>query len=201
MTLTRLLMILALVGMVGWLMRPDRTAVVHGPGQIAPQTPRQAAVDGRRPFDHRGYAIEPLARFEARARVLGRERYRFDREADLAPVDLALGWGPMSDERVLDQLTITQGGRWYHWSTREMPVPRRAIETNSANMHMIPKDDTVEAMLERVRPGQVVELRGYLIEARAADGWRWRSSLSREDTGGHACELVFVEHLAIVDAG
>ena len=37
---------------------------------------------------------------------------------------------------------------------------------------------------------------GYLIEARAPDGWRWRSSLTREDTGAGACELVWVEQIA-----
>ena len=26
----------------------------------------------------------------------------------------------------------------------------------------------------------------------AADGWRWRSSLTRDDSGGGACELVYV---------
>ena len=35
------------------------------------------------------------------ARVLGTERYRFDRASELSLVDLALGWGPMSDTRAL----------------------------------------------------------------------------------------------------
>ena len=32
-----------------------------------------------------------------------------------------------------------------------------------------------------------------LVEATSEDGWRWRSSLTREDTGARSCELVFVE--------
>ena len=36
-----------------------------------------------------------------------------------------------------------------------------------------------------------------LIEVRGADGWRWRSSLTREDTGAGACELVWVERIAV----
>jgi hypothetical protein len=36
-----------------------------------------------------------------------------------------------------------------------------------------------------------------LIEAQASDGWRWRSSLTREDTGNGACELVLVKSLSI----
>jgi hypothetical protein len=41
----------------------------------------------------------------------------------------------------------------------------------------------------------VVTLRGRLVEASGADGWRWRSSLTREDSGAGACELVLVDAL------
>jgi hypothetical protein len=35
------------------------------------------------------------------------------------------------------------------------------------------------------------------MEARAPDGWRWRSSLTREDVGNGACELVWVERIEV----
>jgi hypothetical protein len=38
---------------------------------------------------------------------------------------------------------------------------------------------------------------GYLVEVRGRDGFRWRSSLTREDTGNGACELVWVEKLDV----
>jgi hypothetical protein len=38
----------------------------------------------------------------------------------------------------------------------------------------------------------VVQLEGFLIEARRNDGWYWRSSLTRKDSGAGACELVYV---------
>jgi hypothetical protein len=43
-----------------------------------------------------------------------------------------------------------------------------------------------------------VIVRGYLVEARGADGWRWRSSLTREDTGAGACELIWVESVSTI---
>ena len=63
-------------------------------------------------------------------------------------------------------------------------------------MHLIPADDTVARDLARVREGQIVDLRGRLVEARRVDGWRWRSSLTREDSGAGACELVFVDSIS-----
>jgi hypothetical protein len=38
----------------------------------------------------------------------------------------------------------------------------------------------------------VVQLQGWLIRTDDPSGWHWRSSLSREDTGAGACELVLV---------
>jgi hypothetical protein len=37
-----------------------------------------------------------------------------------------------------------------------------------------------------------VRIDGWLIEANAPDGWRWRSSTTREDAGGGACEVIYV---------
>ena len=92
-----------------------------------------------------GYHIALLASFDIRARVIAAERYRFDRGAALSPVDLALGWGAMSDSDVLKQLSVSQGGRFYSWWVNEAyPVPRNVIESHSANMHMIPANDDIE---------------------------------------------------------
>ena len=172
--------------------------VSQPPGVTAGGLPMQVSVSDEREFERNGYRIRALARFEVSARVLGAEHYRFDREAQLAPVDLALGWGRMSDTTVLQRISISQRGRFYYWSTADFPIPRREIETYSANMHMIPADDRVEAALKSVRPGQIVTVRGYLVEARAPDGWRWRSSMTREDTGAGACELIWVESVSMI---
>jgi len=42
-----------------------------------------------------------------------------------------------------------------------------------------------------------VTLRGWLIDVDAADGWHWRTSRTREDTGGGACEIIWVESVAV----
>ena len=142
-----------------------------------------------------GYNITALEKFTFEARVLGTEHYSMDREADLAPVDLALGWGPMANPTVIEQVKISQSNRFYHWHVDQFPIPRRDIEINSANMHMVPASADVERALRAIRPGVKVSFSGYLIEARAPDGWRWKSSLTREDTGAGACELVWVEKI------
>ena len=135
----------------------------------------------------------PLAGFSIEARVLGSETYRLDREAAFAPLDLALGWGRMTDDAVLSRLQLSQGGRWYRYRWQgDAPIPREEIARSSANMHMIPADDAVAAALDRIERGERVRIDGWLVEIDANDGWRWRSSLTRDDSGGGACELVYV---------
>jgi hypothetical protein len=104
----------------------------------------------------------------------------------------------MSDERVTSQINISQRNRWYYWQTDNFPIPRREIETSSANMHMIPANDYVRDQLMALNEGQVIELSGYLVRADAPDGWRWVSSMTRTDTGNGACEVVYVERLRVL---
>ncbi len=170
--------------------------IMHENGVIASVQPRQNATSQAN-LTLNNYVLTPLQSFEIEARVLSAEHYSFGREADLAPVDLALGWGAMSDEAVLSKIDISQSKRFYHWHVDAFPIPREQIESNSANMHMIPATSTIEKTLKSVRAGQVVKLSGYLVEAKAQDGWHWRSSLSRTDTGNGACELVYVKSLQI----
>lgn len=172
-------------GSVGCQLPPRVTA-------LAPplQTPAPASLG---PFQLRAATLTPLAGFSIDARVLSRRDYRSDREAELSPTDLALGWGRMRDDTVLAHLDISQSARWYRYRySGEPPIPQREIDRSAANMHMIPGSKTIADALEDIQPGERVRIEGWLVEAQAPDGWRWRSSLTRDDTGGGACELVYV---------
>lgn len=167
-------------------------------GVLVAGAPVQKPVAGGAPtFEKSGFTIKPLAEFQAEARVLLKERYRFDEGAAIAPVDLALGWGGMSDSGILRHFEFSQSHRFYYWSTPEFPIPRQAVETQSANMHMIPATPTIEKQLKALRAGSLVRFAGYLVEVKRDDGWHWRSSLTRNDTGNGACELVWVETLEV----
>jgi hypothetical protein len=104
----------------------------------------------------------------------------------------------MSDQAVIDQISISQSNRWYRWRiSGNYPIPRKEIQTQSANMHMIPANSLVERVLKKANKGQIVSISGYLIRVDKSN-WRWKSSLTRNDTGGDACELIYVESLDIL---
>jgi hypothetical protein len=196
----RLLPVVAVL-LVGWgaLHHWRHRDVIQPPGVLAPDPPQQVNLtDGAR-LRRDDISLATRAHVEITARVLSREDYAWDAEAALVPTDLALGWGRMSDSAVLAKIDISQSGRFYYWRTETWPIPRNEIERSSANMHIIPADAGVRGALKRVRKGQLVHIEGFLVDASRPGGWHWKTSLTRDDTGAGACELVYVESLDIVD--
>lgn len=188
----RLLVLLLVLALIGWWLSPP-AGRSRAPGVLAPEAPVQVDLHDAAVIEHEGFRLTPLAKFSINARVLSREDYRFDAESALSPMDLALGWGRMSDTAVLERLDIGQSVRFYSYRWADMPpLPPAEIVESSANMHMVPANSAVARQLEKVRKGDVVQLEGFLIEARRNDGWYWRSSLTRKDSGAGACELVYV---------
>lgn len=183
--------ILIAAALAWFLLRPDAKA--DWKGMPAARAPVQTESGLPTAFQKDDYSITPLARYSITAVVLGRERYRNDREADLSPLDLALGWGSMSLAGVLNELRISQSGRWYEfrWSG-EPPLEPGQISLNSANTHCIPADANVRKQLLAVKRHELVSLEGYLVEVTGPDGYRWRSSLTRSDTGARSCEVFWV---------
>lgn len=188
--------VLALVVLIafGGYKHFSHRAVKHGPGEAAPHDPVQTNTSAPN-IQLNGYTLTPLAGYSIEARVLSREDYSFGTEAELSPTDLALGWGPMSDDAVLSKVDISQGNRFFYWRVEAFPIPQREIESHAANTHIVPADALVKRQLSNVRKGQIVKIKGYLIEAKRPDGWHWTSSLNRNDTGNGACELLYATEL------
>jgi len=176
----------------------DRREITHGPGIIVPEQPRQTGVHDTKPVFMNGFRLTRRAAFDLRARVLSVEKYRWGSEAELSPVDLALGWGVMSDQSVLDRISITQGTRWY-FTRYEFPAPitDNEIIKNSSNMHVIPANRRVSREIGDIRRGSIVQLKGFLVDVDSESGFVWRTSLTRDDTGNGSCEIFYVEDLVI----
>jgi hypothetical protein len=183
-----------LQGYNNWRLRP-----VHpSDGPVAPADPQQTDAEGAQVTTLGRWRLKPRARYDITARILSREDYHFDLLADLIPEDLALGWGPMSDNRVLRAFKITQGARFYSWMpTQDLPIPRQDVIEHSANTHVIPADSAVRRQLKQLRVGQVVHLTGFLVDGVRDDGAYINTSLTRSDTGAGSCEVVLVEQVRV----
>jgi hypothetical protein len=167
-------------------------------GILAPAEPRQGDVASVVPSQIGRWTLTPRATYQITARILGVERYHVDFLAPLVPEDLALGWGPLSDNRILKGMDISQANRFYFWrSTPGTPVSKEDIISHSANTHVIPESPLIARQLSHLRPGQVVTLSGLLVDGKRDDGAWIKSSLSRTDTGAGACEVLLVQDLSV----
>jgi hypothetical protein len=197
----RRILILALVALIGWWIYSHTRPMRYPPGILVKGEPVQSAVasDQADPWPHGVYMVRPLARYDIQARLLSRKSYSTDEIADLCPVDFAVGWGPMSDQAVLDRISVWQTGRFFFWKYQNpAPIPKEQIIAHASNMHLIPASAAIVTALNRVRTGDLFRLRGALVEATRAGIGPVRSSLSRNDTGKGACELMWVESVEIL---
>ncbi len=199
-SLSKIFALLVLAGAFAWW--HTHGAVRHAPGVLVPGAPEQQIVPPRELAMREGYHLTALARYTLVGRVLSTKRYRYDRGSDLVPVDVALGWRSMSDQTVLDALTISQSNRFYFFKwPHQPPRPLQELAESSANVHVIPQNRAVCSLIGRLRAGEIVRMCGYLVEARGEKGAVWRSSLSRSDSGNGACELFYVEEAVLREPG
>ena len=202
--LLALMVALSLWGGWNWLWHERR--VTHPPGIAVEAGPTIALGETRAPWtDDKGFRYASLGRFEGRAMVLARRNYEIGEFAALAPTDLALGWGALSDPRVVDQLKFPQYNSFY--SRFVVPELRSGSELSRrpwreldamfvafTHVHTIPGDRAIRATLAGIRPGQVIRFRATLVEATAPSGGRYTSSLK---LGDHDCEIAWIDELEL----
>ncbi|XID75221.1 hypothetical protein ACF3NA_01290 [Alkanindiges sp. WGS2144] len=142
--------------------------------------------------------IKVLEQFSGEFRILGRKDYSNDREAQFSPVDFAVSEGILASKYYYPLIGVKQDNRYLTWRMSTLPVsPKKAIELVS-NIHIIPANPAIAARLKQVKQGDLVQLQGDLVEVGNND-WTWRSSLSRNDVGDGACELLRVQSVKWID--
>lgn len=170
-------------------------------GQSAPKEPIQVMLeqDKIKPFNKNDYLITPVANYEFEARVLSTENYWLGGASDLSPVDLAIGWGEMSDTSLLKQLKFSHGRRFFNYRyDATYTGTHSGIVRHIGNVHVIPANSSIESDVKSLRKGQIVRVAGKLVVATKNNGWRWGTSLTRDDDGAGACELMYVEKVELI---
>jgi len=178
------------------------------PGILAARDPIQSAIASPTQWQHKGFVFTNVASYDIEARVLHRRDYPlrwthhlgfFHQDFEqFSPLDLALGWGVMSDSAWIDRLEIWQEGRFYVYRPkRGADLSLAEVGLHSANVHMVPASDAIESRLRSVRRGDLVRLEGDLVNVTHPEtGWRLRTSLTRTD---HACEVLYVRRFELLD--
>ncbi|MGH8639352.1 MAG: hypothetical protein ACREUZ_19630 [Burkholderiales bacterium] len=191
----RLALSIGLIVLALWLYDSLRP-VPQPPGVLAPDAPRVELVEGKSEvFEHDGHVLTALARFSAQARVLSVKRYG-DRAAQVAPRDIALGWGPMSDSTTLKLVDVAQTERGVVFQSFDPKLPDEQVAAYVLNLHVVAADGELRKRLGELRAGNVVRIEGWLVEAVAGDGWRWRGT-ARDGAPTMPATLLWLEKLEV----
>ncbi len=144
----------------------------------------------------RTFTLTPRASYDVAARVGGTELYRAGAAGALIPWDFVLTWGSVTKEPDWSHVSYVQTGRFYNWRSDDTLDPGY-VASHTANTHLIPATSRVLSALSHVRRGDVVRLEGDLVDVTGPDGFVWKTSLSRTDTGPGACETLYVRSVTI----
>jgi hypothetical protein len=169
-------------------------ALEQPPGVLVTSEPQQRPTRAAA-FSLGEFEVTPAASYDIEARVLSTEQYHVGTDAELSPIDFAVGWGPMSDSAVLEHFRVAQGGRFFSIYPDAQAIDLATALSGAANMHLIPATDRLRQQLEHTRVGSVVRLRGQLVNITGPNGYHWNTSLTRADTGAGACEVFYVESI------
>lgn len=191
----------AIAGACCWYWFSHRP-ITYEPGVLIQSEPTQDNLTtDELAFVFGNFHLKPLARFALNGRLLHSRVYRFDPGAHLVPIDLAVGWGPMSDQQVLDRLHISQSMRFFWYEYQDPPpIPKDQIISHATNIHIIPSTPELATSCKSLRVGALIHIGGELVEATGPDIGTWRSSLSRTDSGNGACELLYLEEMKVLSA-
>jgi hypothetical protein len=171
----------------GQVLQPD--------GVLVLDNPMQDKINIITLLDNDDYTITAIASYDIKARVLSKKSY----DDDIVPEDLALGWRNMSSNELLDTLTITQSDRFYFWHANQDNFPRHDIETQSANTHLVYRDKSIAKKIKEIKIGNVVHITGYLVNIKDKKKFLyWNTSLTRDDIGKGACELLYITDIKII---
>ena len=142
----------------------------------------------------RNQQVKVLEQFTGQFRILGRKDYKSDREAQFSPVDFAVSEGVLASQYFYPLIGVQQSNRYLTWRMTKLPIaPKQAMQLVS-NIHIIPANPAIAAELKAVKKGDLVQLRGDLVEI-DDNGWTWTSSLTRTDVGDGACEILRVQSI------
>jgi hypothetical protein len=175
------------------------TAPTVGPGIMAGSYP-YSSKSSRSPFRIGNYTYSPRSNYEVEARVIAASKYYFDRMSRISDIDLVLGWGPMSNEAIYQELNPSISNRFYEWDSNSSILSDAEVTINSSNYHIIASDSVITKRLRDIKIGDIVLLRGYLVSVKGASGMKWENRKSLLDKGKKKSgELFYVESMEIID--
>ena len=165
------------------------------------EEPKQEPTSGSATVSVTGRAIplEYVATYEVSGRVVATwDYFGPKRENLLSPTDVSIVWDFLSDKQVDKKIRWSvKGTRFLTYQISDMEwyqsLGEDALNDKISNNHLIPKDFHTKMLIKSIKKGDFVRLEGYLVNVQESGILGMgRTSTNRYDSGGGACEIIYV---------
>ena len=92
-------------------------------------------------------------------------------KAKFSPIDYAVSWGFVYEARDARKISVNQYDRYLNWKIDKLPVPANQAMQMVSNMHIIPANPKIAQQIKQVKRGDLVQLKGELVEVRDKRIW------------------------------
>ncbi len=163
--------------------------------------------------DHYKVVITPLYEYDISGKVVSVRKWRSWEESgcpvwkEVFPLDFALTWGKVAEEKYARYIKFyhTPASRFVHWKynfpAQGPSLSQRYLESHISNNHLCPANETIRYALKKVKKGDRVRIEGWLMYMELFKDnqklFSARSSTTRKDTWGGACESIYVKRIQI----
>ncbi|MBR6103019.1 MAG: hypothetical protein IKP95_11365 [Ruminococcus sp.] len=175
--------------------------------------PVQKPVSGEKFLSSWGFDVKLTYEYEYEIEglVVHTRRYfgPFSMADAISPMDVALAWG-----KVAEKNTLIDFG-WEH-TKRALIVDADPADdyeikliggmdyviSHCSNNHLIPASFRVSHDIKKIRRGDHVKLKGYLVSAygsRFGNSYAWETSTVRDDHGKTGCEIIYVTDVQFLE--
>ncbi|NBX68717.1 MAG: hypothetical protein EBR01_07130 [Proteobacteria bacterium] len=144
--------------------------------------------------------------YEISGKVIASAVYRVFDTNPFYDVDVALVWGKPEKEldEIMKHYLIFQGGRWVFFESKDQRPKEEVsfLSNHFANNHLIPSENSklIANVLKMLEKNQHIRIKGYLADIFDSNGKLFvRSSRVRNDSGGGACEIIWVDEIQVED--
>lgn len=182
----------------------SRMATLYDYSSLVEPEQKKIEPDGIRIVMEKDYykvTLSPAAEYRISAMVMGKKKYTWGWDSDVAPYDLVLAWNKLMLPENQKGIVYSQGSRWYYFHYDEsFPLTESYIYKHSANHHIIPANTNILEAIKKIRNKERIYLEGYLVNIKGQSeqkGVWWNTSLSRNDRGNGSCEVLYVNRAII----
>lgn len=158
-------------------------------------------------FDYKDntYDVEPVADYELWGLVVSHNDIDgfgdiYHDSSSVDTKDICVIWGDNLRTRGYQEVDFWSGSFTCYWQYEtQIRFSGRAISNN----HLVTNSPAIRDVIEKVRVGDQVRVRGSLVNYQmAAYPGSWRNtSTRRDDSEGGACEVIFVDEFELLKRG